>query len=94
MKQFIISIKPIIRIHATHDGTEKVFINTTYNGTVWGKSIRVYDYTFDVYDDSGYIVYTGEVNYLHSRLPLERTFNDDDLIEFDYSPVKDCYVGF
>ena len=92
MKQFIISIKPIIRIHTYHDGTEDVYIRSTYNGSVWGKSIRVNDYTFYVYDDMGYIVYTGEVNNLHSRLPHERTFNDGDSIEFNYSPVTDCYV--
>ena len=94
MKQFIISIKPIIRIHNRNDDIDDVYIRTTYNGSVWGKSIRIYDYTFDVYDDMGYIVYTGEVKDLHSRLPHERTFNDDDLIEFNYSPVTDCYVGF
>ena len=92
MKEVLVSIKPIIRIHTCNDGTDKVYIRSTYNGTVWGKSIRVYGYTFDVYDDMGYVVYTGEVNDLHSRLPYERTFNDDNLIEFTYSPITDCYV--
>ena len=94
MKKVIIGIKPIIRIHVRHDGTEDVFIHPAYNGSVWGTSITVYNHSFDIYDDMGYIVYTGDVGDLHSRLPNDRTFGDYNLTEFDYTPVEDCYVGF
>ena len=94
MKKVIIGIKPIIRIHVRHDCDEDVVIHPAYNGSVWGASITVYNHAFDIYDDNGYIVYTGDVRDLHPRLPDDRTFGDDDLTEFDYTPVEDCYVGF
>ena len=94
MKKVIIGIKPIIRINNSNDDIEDVYIRSTYNGSVWGKSIRVYNHSFDIYDDMGYIVYTGDVRDLHPRLPKDRTFDDADLTEFDYTPVEDCYVGF
>lgn len=94
MKKVIIGIKPIIRIHVCHDCYEDVVIHPAYNGSVWGSSITVYNHSFDIYDDNGYIVYTGDVRDLHPRLPNDRTFGDGDLTEFDYTPVEDCYVGF
>ena len=94
MKKVIIGIKPIIRIHARYDCYEDVVIHPAYNGSIWGASIRVYNNTFDIYDDNGYIVYTGGVRDLHPRLPDDRTFGDDDLTEFDYTPIEDCYVSF
>ena len=94
MKKVIIGIKPIIRIHVRHYCGEDIVISDVYNGSVWGASISVYNHAFDVCDDMGYIVYTGDVRDLHPRLPKDRTFDDGDLTEFDYTPVKDCYVGF
>ena len=94
MKKVIIGIKPIMRIHVRNNGAECVYTRRIYNGSVWGTSIRVNNHSFDIYDDMGYIVYTGDVRDLHSRLPDVRTFGDDDLTEFDYAPVEDCYVGF
>ena len=94
MKKVIIGIKPIIRIHVRHDCDEDIVIRDVYNGSVWGASISVYNRSFDIYDDMGYIVYTGDVRDLHPRLPDDRTFGDDDLTEFDYTPIEDCYVGF
>lgn len=94
MKKVIIGIKPIIRIHVRHDCDEDVVIHTAYNGSVWGASISVYNHSFDIYDDNGYIVYTGDVRDLHPRLPDDRTFGDDYLTEFDYTHIEDCYVGF
>ena len=94
MKKVIIGIKPIIRIHVRHDCDEDIVIRDGYNGSVWGASISVYNHAFDICDDMGDIVYTGYVRDLHPRLPKDRTFDDGDLTEFDYSPVKDYYVGF
>lgn len=94
MKKVIIGIKPIIRIHVRHDCDEDVVIHPAYNGSVWGASIIVYNYDFDICDDMGHIVYNGDVRDLHPRLPKDRTFDDADLTEFDYTPVEDCYVGF
>lgn len=94
MKKVIIGIKPIIRIHVRHDCDEDVVIRDVYNGSVWGASITVYNHAFDIYDDNGYIVYTGDVRDLHPRLPDDRTFGDDYLTEFNYTPVEDFYVGF
>ena len=94
MKKVIIGIKSVIRIHVRHDCDEDVVIHTEYNGSVWGASISVYNKAFDICDDNGYIVYTGDVRDLHPRLPKDSTFDDGDLTEFDYTPVKDCYVGF
>ena len=94
MKEVISGINPIIRIHGRHDCDEDIVIRDDYNGSVWGASISVYNKAFDICDDMGYIVYTGDVRDLHPRLPKDRTFDDGDLTEFDYTPVKDCYVIF
>ena len=94
MKKVIIGIKPTIRIHVRHDCDEDIVIHPAYNGSVWGASISVHNHSFDICDDMGYIVYTGDVCDLHPRLPNDRTFDDGDLTEFDYTPVEDCYVGF
>lgn len=94
MKNVIIAIKPISRIHVCHGCDEDIVIHDSYNGSVWGASISVYDKAFEVRDDTGYIVYTGDVRDLHPRLPKDRTFDDGDLTEFDYTPIEDCYVGF
>ena len=94
MKKVIIGIKPIIRIHVRHGNDDDIVIHDVYNGSVWGASISVYNHAFDICADMGYIVYIGDVRDLHPRLPDDRTFGDDDLTEFDYTPVEDCYVGF
>ena len=94
MKKVLVSIQPIIRIHVRHDGTEDVCIHPTYNGSIWGTSIRIYNHTFDILDEDGNIVYNGSVSKLHARLANERTFDDGVINEFRYSPVTDCYVGF
>lgn len=92
MKKVLVSIQPIIRIHVRHGGTEDVFIHPTYNGSIWGAYIRVYNHTFDICDESGHIVYNGDVSKLHARLSHERTFYDGVIDEFRYSTVTDCYV--
>ena len=94
MKKVLVSIQPIIRIHARHDGTEDVRMYRTYNGSIWGASISVYNHTFDICDEAGHIVYKGDVSKLHARLAHERTFDDGVIDEFRYSPIEDCYVGF
>ena len=94
MKKVLVSIQPIIRIHVRHDGTEDVYTRRTYNGAIWGKSIRVYEHTFEILDEDGNIVYNGIVSKLHARLAFERTFDDGVITEFRYTPVEDCYVGF
>lgn len=94
MQRVLVGIKPVIRVHLRHDDTEGVVLHPTYTGTVWAASIRVYSATFDLCDAAGQIVYTGSVRDLHPRTPDKRTFNDDVITEFDYSPVEDCYVGF
>ena len=93
MKKVIIGIKPIVRIHVIRNRDEGIAIRSIYNGSVWGASISVYNHAFDICDDMGYIVYTGDVRDLHPRLPKDRTFDDGDLTEFDYTPVEDCYVS-
>ena len=94
MKKVIIGIKTITRIHLRHDCDEDIVISTSYNGSVWGSSISVYNKAFDICDDMGSVVYTGDVRDLHPRLPKDRTFDDGDLTEFDYTAVEDRYVGF
>ena len=94
MKKVIIGIKPVIRVHVRHSCDDDIVISDVYNGSVWGASISVNNHSFDICDDMGDIVYTGDVRDLHPRLPKDRTFVDADLTEFDYTPVKDCYVGF
>ena len=94
MKKVIIGIKPIVRIHVCHDCDENIAIRNVYGGSVWGASIRVYNHSFDICADMGYIVYTGDVRDLHPRLPKDRTFDDGDLTEFDYTPVEDFYSVF
>ena len=94
MKKVLMSIQPVIRIHVRHDGTEDVLMHPTYNGSIWGATIRVYNTTFDICDEVGHIVYNGDVSKLHARLSSERTFDDGVITEFRYSPVEDCYVGF
>ena len=92
MKKVLVSVQPIIRIHVRHDGTEDVYTRRIYNGSIWGKSIRVYEHTFDILDEAGHIVYNGGVSKLHARLANERTFDDGVIGEFRYTPVEDCYV--
>lgn len=94
MKKVLVSIQPIIRIHVRNNGTEDVLMHPTYNGSIWGEYIRVYNHTFDICDEAGNIVYNGDVSKLHARLANERTFDDGVIDEFRYSPVEDCYVGF
>lgn len=94
MKKVLVSIQTIIRIHVRHDGTEDVYIHSTYNGSIWGTSIRIYNCTFDILDEDGNIVYNGSVSKLHARLANERTFDDGVFNEFQYSSIEDCYVGF
>lgn len=94
MKKVLMSIQTIIRIHVCHDGTEDVVIHPIYSGTVWGAYLRVYSRGFDIYDESGHIVYTGSVRDLHARAPHERTFNDGEYSEFSCSRIEDSYVGF
>lgn len=94
MRKVLMSIQPVIRIHVRHDGTEDVLMHPTYNGSIWGATIRVYNTTFDLCDEAGHIVYNGDVSKLHARLYHERTFDDGVITEFRYSPVEDCFVGF
>lgn len=91
MKKVLMSIQLVIHVHVSENNT---VVHPVYNGTVWGASIHVYNHCFDLCDEAGYIVFTGSVRDLHARVAGERTFEDGEYMEFDYTHVENCYVGF
>lgn len=91
MKRVLMGIKSVIHVQASNDN---IVAHPVYSGTVWGASIRVYNHTFDICDATGNIVFTGLVRDLHARVAGERTFDDGEYLEFNYTRLENCHVGF